>query len=363
MDGQALKRRSAHVRKSDIRVVDSSEGRRLAAFTAPRSVGSGDEHDVCYQRLSGWLAMVASHGEYLRSMAAAEMDVSTVYARIGDTLKVPVHQDALFTAHDDDGGCGVQAAAWRLKTLQQRMVEGHGAVSQAARAALRDMDALHEELRVLRASYVAAVRPLFDELTQCTERAAKRAHVLRQALGARQPTKDPFIVRLEVEALRRKQAELARRLQMQATAQAAVLGDAEPRLARRVADTVEAFVGALGSVHRQLGAAAQRSGDALVAIDGHREWAAFVERFGAALNTIDAPEQPSVEPDADVAADAHVVRQGVVALREAGPLFRSTWQSKYGVLTAHGFFHVFRSQGDVARGAPETSVYLPSARI
>ncbi|KAJ2890358.1 hypothetical protein GGI21_006193, partial [Coemansia aciculifera] len=58
-----------------------------------------------------------------------------------------------------------------------------------------------------------------------------------------------------------------------------------------------------------------------------------------------------------------VLRQGVVALREQSQLFRSTWQSKYGVVTTRGYFHVFRSQGDVVRGVPETSVFLPRARL
>ncbi|KAJ2787068.1 hypothetical protein GGI15_001000 [Coemansia interrupta] len=356
--GQALRRRTAHVRKSDIRVVDGSEGRRLAAFKPADSVGSGDAHDVCHQRLSGWLAMVASYTEYFRSMAAAELDVATVYARIGDTLKVPVREGALFAPPDD--GRGVQAAAWRLKALQQQMVERHAAVGRAARqAALAEMLALHDELHVLRRSYEAAVRPLHDELKQCAERAAQRRHVLEDALRARRPEKDPFIVRLEVAALGRKHAELARRLQAQVDAQLGVLGDAEPRVARRVAAAVSAFVDAVGGAHRQLGAAAEQTLHALAPLDAEHEWPAFAERFGSALHAVAVPALG--EPCG--AADAHVVRQGVVAMREAGPMFRSTWQSKFCVLTAHGFFHVFRSQGDVARGAPETSVYLPLARV
>ncbi|KAJ2527014.1 hypothetical protein EV175_007590, partial [Coemansia sp. RSA 1933] len=91
MSNRPLKRRSlaSAVRKSDIRVLamDQTEHAAQNAFVPAQSTGSGDAGDLCYQRLKTWLHVVGDYLEYFQSMAAAELDLATVYARIGDILK------------------------------------------------------------------------------------------------------------------------------------------------------------------------------------------------------------------------------------------------------------------------------------
>ncbi|KAJ2705795.1 hypothetical protein FB645_002176 [Coemansia sp. IMI 203386] len=373
MSALALKRRSQHsqqhVRKSDIRMLDSrssTSSRRASsfdAFQAAQSTGSGDQHDICYQRLTGWLNIVQNYQEYFKSMAAAELDLATVYARIGDILKVPLREGALFLPPDSVSG-GVQAMTWRLKEFQQLMVENHCAISQAVREnAMAELGSLHEEVDVLMKTYVDAVTPMFNELQQCRSSIKQRAQVLATAIADPNSAKDPFIISLEVEALLRKRAELERRLGTQTAAQASVLAGAEPRLVKRIAAVVDAYVGVVSDRHRRLRVSAKRDSKMLKRVDGSGEWAAFADQHKAALSVFGQDKSPTQDYPGRGSESISVLRQGVVALREAGPLFRSTWQSKYGVLTTRGFFHVFRSQGDVVKGAPETSVYLPRARI
>ncbi|KAJ1890196.1 hypothetical protein LPJ66_007621 [Kickxella alabastrina] len=373
MSGLGLKRRSqmgqtALVRKSDIRVVDRSSC-DFDEFQAAQSVGSGDNNDVCFQRLTGWMHAVENYQEFFRSMAAAELDLATVYARIGDILKVPMREGALFLPAA--AGDGVQSVTRQLKDFQQLMVENHCAISSAAKdGALAELKELHSEVRALMASYTEAVQPAFRELEQCRTSVRRRAEVLAAAIAEADSAKDPFIISLEVEALLRKRAELERHLSAQRDAQLQAIGGAEPQLTERLAVVVSVYVDVVSERHRRLRVAAKRDTRALRRVDGRCEWAAFEKAHRAALYDPACSDQECANRDCVdheyAGRDSEwvrVLRQGVVAMRETGPLFRSTWQSKYGVLTTRGFFHVFRSQGDVVRGAPETSVFLPRARI
>ncbi|KAJ2784486.1 hypothetical protein H4R18_001108 [Coemansia javaensis] len=376
---RSLKRRSLQphqpVSKGDIRRVPADEPGHAArrAFAPAQSTGSGDDDDVCYQRLGAWVHAVENYQEFFRSMAAAELDLATVYARIGDILKVPLREDALLLPADGDGAQGV---ARRLKGFQQLMVENHCAISRAAKhGALDALGALHAEAVELRDSYAAAMRPLHAQLAQCKDSVARRTLLLQAAIGAaceaseraREVAKDPFIINLEVEALLRRHAEAENRLFAESTAQQARIRAFEPRLVARLAEAVSQYMGVVSDRHKRLRLAAKRDVRALARVDGAAEWAHFGWAFADALaepqGTTGLAKAQDFEYPGKDSEWVRVLRQGVVALKEHGPMFRSTWQSKYGVLTTRGYFHVFRSQGDVVRGAPETSVFLPRARV
>ncbi|KAJ2720384.1 saccharopine dehydrogenase (NADP+, L-glutamate-forming) [Coemansia sp. Benny D115] len=369
MSALQLKRRSQlqhqqGVRKCDIRILDSSDKSRssrcsIDSFQAAESSGSGDENDICYQRLTGWLHIIENHQDYFRSMAAAELDLATVYARIGDILKVPMREGSLFL--DAESGAGVQAVTWQLKRFQQMMVENHCAISGSAKeGALEQLRQMHDEIKDLLVGYQEAVQPVFQELEQCKESVHRRSKSLAVAIAQEDSAKDPFIVSLEVEALLRKRVELEQRLSENTATQLGLIGQAEPILVERLASIVSAYVGVVSDRHRRLRVAAKRDARLLARINGQAEWDAFTKRHSKALASEITGDSEYAGRDSEW---IRVLRQGVVALRESSPMFRSTWQSKYGVLTTRGFFHVFRSQGDVPRGAPETSVYLPRARM
>ncbi|KAJ1802845.1 hypothetical protein LPJ56_006056, partial [Coemansia sp. RSA 2599] len=294
-----------HVRKCDIRMLESRSststgassrrGSSFDSFEPARSTGSGDERDICYQRLTGWLNIVQNYQEYFKSMAAAELDLATVYARIGDILKVPLHEGALFLPPEGTSS-GVQAMTCRLKKFQQTMVENHCAISQTIREnAMAELSSLHEEVNVLMKTYVDAVRPMFNELEQCRSSVKQRAQLLAAAIADPNSAKDPFIISLEVEALLRKRVELEKRLGAQTAAQASVLAGAEPGLARRIAAVVDAYVGVVSDRHRRLRVAAKRDSKMLRRVDGSSEWAAFADQYKQALSAYGQDE--STAPD------------------------------------------------------------------
>ncbi|KAJ1735544.1 hypothetical protein LPJ61_000491 [Coemansia biformis] len=377
---QSLKRRSLQpslqpVRKGDIRRVagDAPERAALAAFVPAQGAGSGDADDLCYQRLEAWLRVVENYREYFQSMAAAELDLATVYARIGDILKVPVHEGALLLPVD---GNGIQGVTARLKSLQQLMVENHCAISRAAKHNSHDeLRSLQAEVQELRDAYAASMRALSCQLAQCKASIARRTQLLQVAISAAskaserdtEVVKDPFIINLEIEALLRKQAETENRLFAAAAAQQERIRSFEPQLVARLSMAVGEYIGVVSERHKQLRLAAKRDARAIERIDGTAEWAhfgsAFADVLAAPQGTTGLAKAPDYVYPGKNSEWVKVLRQGVVALKEHGPLFRSTWQSKYGVLTTRGYFHVFRSQGDVVRGAPETSIFLPRARI
>ncbi|KAJ2489370.1 hypothetical protein IWW37_004048 [Coemansia sp. RSA 2050] len=373
---KSLQRRlQTTVRKSDIRVVTSSrpavEARR--SFQAAQDTGSGDENDICHQRLATWLGVVENYQEFFQSMVAAELDLATVYARIGDILRVPVQESVLLLPTSCDG---VQAVTKRLKGFQQLMVEGHCAISQTTKhGAVNTLKQLHAEVQELKNSYSATIHPVYMELAQCKLSIDQRSRLLVATIKAagdssstgKEVVKDPFIINLEVEALLRKRAEIENELFRLAMAQQARILEFEPRFVSRLAETVSGFMSVVSEQHKQLRLCAKRDVRTISRIDGATEWKHFSTTFGDVLA---APQASSGHAQADDytydgkgSEWVQVLRQGVVALREQSQLFRSTWQSKYGVVTTRGYFHVFRSQGDVVRGVPETSVFLPRARI
>ncbi|KAJ2800099.1 hypothetical protein H4R20_004187 [Coemansia guatemalensis] len=370
---RSLRRRSqqAPVRKGDIRVV--AGGTDHGAFEAARSTGSGAADDVCEQRLAAWQHAVENYQEFFTSMAAAELDLATVYARIGDIIKVPQREDALLLPVDRDG---IQGIGRRLKAFQQQQVETHCALSHAAKhGALAALRKLHGEVCAARTAYGAAMQPLHAQLEACKVGAARRTQLLGATIAAaqdagartREVAKDPFIINLEVEALLRRRADLENQLFATAMAQQARMREFEPRFIEQLAGIVSRYMGAVSAQHKPLRLAAKRGVRALGAVDGAAEWAHFDNAFAEVLRQPQgATGCAQAQEYAHVgrhSAWVRVLRQGVVALKEHGPLFRSTWQSKYAVLTARGYLHVFRSQGDVARAAPESSVFLPRARV
>ncbi|KAJ2545982.1 hypothetical protein EV175_005767 [Coemansia sp. RSA 1933] len=275
-----------------------------------------------------------------------------------------------------NSGDGVQSVTWRLKGFQQLMVESHCAISQATRnSTLAELDKLGEEVKKMLDSYVEATRPTHEALEQCKQSIRKRSELLEVAIeAARDPqqrrketVKDPFIINLEVEALLRKRAELENRLYSSSIAQQIQIKEFESRLIDRLSAVVSDFMELVSARHKRLRQSAKSNVRSLGMLDAGVEWSYFSSEFEGVLDRPQSThgnasagdyEYPSKDSDW-----VRVLRQGVVALKEQGPLFRSTWQSKYGVLTTRGYFHVFRSQGDVVRGAPETSVFLPRARI
>ncbi|KAJ2469996.1 saccharopine dehydrogenase (NADP+, L-glutamate-forming) [Coemansia sp. RSA 2322] len=362
---KTLQRRSMHgVRKSDIRVVAGGVDAEVrAAFAAARQSGSGGDDDICVQRLRTWGRVVANYREFFQSMVAAELDLATVYARIGDVLRVPVEESALLLG---PGRGGVQAVTRRLKALQQVMVESHCAISHSTKhEALRELDALGGEVAALAAAYAGSLQPLHGELEQCSHSIRQRTQLLRAAVAAAdagaESIKDPFILGLEVDALRRKRAEVEAQLRAEAAAQQTRLAAAEAGMVERLAAVVARFVDVVGAQLKPVRVACRRDARAARRVDGTAEWAHFRREHAQALAAA-APQADAAPSGAD-GEWARVLRQGVVAVREQGALFRSTWQSKYGVVTTRGYFHVFRSQGDVVRGAPETSVFLARARV
>ncbi|KAJ2350171.1 hypothetical protein GGH91_000339 [Coemansia sp. RSA 2671] len=363
------------VRKSDIRVVASSrpavEARQ--SFRAAQDTGSGDENDICHQRLATWLSVVENYQEFFQSMVAAELDLATVYARIGDILRVPVQESVLLLPTSCNG---VQAVTKRLKGFQQLMVEGHCAISQTTKhGALNTLKQLRARVQELKDSYSAAIQPIYMELEQCKLSIDQRSRLLVAAIKAaddsssagKEVAKDPFIINLEVEALLRKRAELENELFGLAMAQQAHVQEFEPEFVSRLTETVSDFMSVVSEQHKQMRLCAKRDVRAIGKVDGASEWKHFSITFGDVLATPQASNGQAQADDYTYDGKGsewvQVLRQGVVALREQSQLFRSTWQSKYGVVTTRGYFHVFRSQGDVVRGVPETSVFLPRARI
>ncbi|PIA17596.1 hypothetical protein COEREDRAFT_85874 [Coemansia reversa NRRL 1564] len=371
--GRSLQRRSqkAAVRKGDIRVV--AEGITHEIFKAAHSTGSGRADDLCEQRLAAWQHAVENYQEFFTSMAAAELDLATVYARIGDIVKVPQREDALLLPAERDG---MQSVGQRLKAFQQQQVETHCALSHAVKhGALTALNVLHGEVCAARAAYGAVMRPLHAHLEACKISTARRTQLLSTAIAAAQDTgararevvKDPFIINLEVEALLRQRADLENQLFVAAMAQQARMREFEPRLIEQLVAIVSQYMGAVSAQHKPLRLAAKRGVRTLGAVDGAAEWTHFSSAFA---NVLQQPQGATGRAQAQDythtarhSAWVRVLRQGVVALKEHSPLFRSTWQSKYAVLTARGYLHVFRSQGDVARAAPESSVFLPHARV
>ncbi|KAJ1904349.1 hypothetical protein LPJ81_002548 [Coemansia sp. IMI 209127] len=275
-----------------------------------------------------------------------------------------------------NGGDGVQTVTWKLKAFQQLMVESHCAISQTTRkSTLDELDSLRGEATKMLDSYVVSMHPIHNALEQCKLNIQKRTELLEVAIeAARDPlqrrketVKDPFIINLEVEALLRKRAELENRLYASSVAQQIQIKEFECRFIERLSAVVSGFMDLVSARHKRLRQSAKSNVRSLGTFDAALEWSHFSTEFE---NVLDRPQSthgnatagnygyPSKDSDW-----VRVLRQGVVALKEQGPLFRSTWQSKYGVLTTRGYFHVFRSQGDVVRGAPETSVFLPRARI
>ncbi|KAJ2571198.1 hypothetical protein GGH19_004969 [Coemansia sp. RSA 1807] len=368
---RSLKRRSpGAVRKGDIRIVSgSAEGAATGEFTPAQSMGSGDNNDVCFQRLQAWQHMVENYQEYFRSMAAAERDLATVYARVGDILKVPADEGVLLLAADSDG---VQGIGRRLKAQQQQMVEAHCAISDTLKhGALAELNRLHADVVDMRDTYTGAVHGLHSQLTQSRTVIAKRTQLLDAAIAAahsghtQEVAKDPFIINLEVAALLRKHADTSSQLHAMCVAQHARLGEFEPQLVERLGAVVSEFMDVASTQYKQLRLTAKRDMSTIACMDGGSEWAHFQQTHGHVVGA--TQDTMGLATDGEYvgqhSAWVRVLRQGVVALKEHGPLFRSTWQSKYGVLTTRGYFHVFRSQGDVVRGAPETSIFLPRARI
>ncbi|KAJ1667358.1 hypothetical protein IW140_000927 [Coemansia sp. RSA 1813] len=377
MSTKPLKRRSlaSHVRKSDIRVlsIDQAEYAAQNAFVPAQSTGSGDANDLCYQRLKTWMHVVGDYLEYFRSMAAAELDLATVYARIGDILKVPLPESAMVLPANSDG---IQSVTWKLKAFQQLMVESHCAISQTTKSdTLAELACLSEEVKKVLDSYVASIHPVHEALEQCKLNIIKRSELLEIAIAAakdplqrcKETVKDPFIINLEVEALLRKRAELENRLYASSVAQQIQIKEFECRFTERLSVAVSSFMDLVSARHKRLRQCAKNNVRSLGTFDAAVEWSHFSTEFESVLEkpqsthgNANAGDYAYPSKDSDW---VRVLRQGVVALKEQGPLFRSTWQSKYGVLTTRGYFHVFRSQGDVVRGAPETSVFLPRARI
>ncbi|KAI9480047.1 hypothetical protein BX667DRAFT_203253 [Coemansia mojavensis] len=366
---RSLKRRSqGPVRKGDIRIVaGSTECSPAKEFKVAQSTGSGDGNDLCFQRLQAWQNVVENHHEYFQSMAAAERDLATVYARIGDILKEPADASLLLLPANANG---VHSLSWRLKTLQQEMVETHVAISDTLKSrALSELDQLRSDIVAMRQGYAEAVQGLHQQLKQGQSTIAKRTQLLEAAIEAahdehdRETVKDPFIINLEVAALLRKQAETADRLKSACKEQQAAMREFEPQIIERLQKAVNAFLDISSHGYRQLQQTMRQDICAIAEMDSETEWAGFRQSYGPVLDSVLGSEAPDTEYAGKHSAWVRVLRQGVVALKEHGPLFRSTWQSKYGVLTTRGYFHVFRSQGDVVRGAPETSIFLPRARI
>ncbi|KAJ1966358.1 hypothetical protein GGI12_000138 [Dipsacomyces acuminosporus] len=378
MDKSIKRRSQVPVRKDDIRVLPNrnNEPAIKRTFSPAQSVGSGDESDLCYQRLQAWLHMVENYQEFFKSMVAAELDLATVYARVGDILQVPLYEHILLMPADGSNGEGVQSVTRRLKAYQQRMVEGHSAIGNELKASiLGGLADIRDEIQGMANSYAASLRSVYAELQACKKNVKKRAQLLQVAIDAadgissftKEVVKDPFIISLEVEALLRKRAEIESKLQGLVSTQLSRIKECEPKLVERITSTVGRYMSLLNDSHRQLRHSTKKDARAIERVDGGAEWAHFSTMFHGKLGE---SQSSTVQPTADEMSYpgknsewVRVLRQGVVALKEHGPLFRSTWQSKYGVLTSRGYFHVFRSQGDVAKGAPETSVFLPQARI
>ncbi|KAJ2613270.1 hypothetical protein H4S08_002313 [Coemansia sp. RSA 1365] len=371
--GRSLQRRSqqAAVRKDDIRIV--AGGIFNGTFKVARSTGSGRADDLCEQRLAAWQHAVENYQEFFTSMAAAELDLATVYARIGDIVKVPQREDALLLAAERDG---LQSVGQQLKAFQQQQVETHCALSHAVKhGALAALKVLHDEVCAARAAYGAVMRPLHAQLEACKISVARRTQLLGAVIAAAQNTgararevvKDPFIINLEVEALLRQRADLENQLFVAAMAQQARMREFEPRLIEQLVAIVSQYMGAVSAQHKPLRLAAKRGVRALGTVDGAAEWTHFSSAFASVLQQPQGATGRARAQDYAHAARhsvwVRVLRQGVVALKEHSPLFRSIRQSKYAVLTARGYLHVFRSQGDVARAAPESSVFLPRARV
>ncbi|KAJ1955145.1 hypothetical protein EC988_002043 [Linderina pennispora] len=361
--GKALRRGSNQaVRKTDIRVVpNTSAGAAVKpTFTAASSVGSGDTHDLCYQRLTAWLHMVENYHEYFTSMCAAELDLATVYARVGDILQVPLHEHSLMKP------TGIADMSKRLKTLQQGMVETHCGISRHMKGAIKGLEDMRGLVKQRMNKYAGAVGGVHRELDECRVSIKQRLALLQATLDAvevdmrQEVAKDPFIVRLEIEALVRKRRELEQKLNELVMAEQARIRDFEPQLIERLKVIVGGYMELLGSSGRQLRQTAKAGAKANILLDECAEWAYFAETFQAVLATEQRGGNEYTYGDSEW---VKVQREGVVALKEQGPMFRSTWQSKYCVLTARGYFHVFRSQGDVAKCAPETSVFLPTAQV
>ncbi|KAJ2817284.1 hypothetical protein IWW50_006221, partial [Coemansia erecta] len=283
----------------------------------------------------------------------------------------PADEGALLLAADDDG---VQGVGRRLKAQQQQMVEAHCAISDTLKhSALGELDRLQKDVAGMRQTYADTVHSLHCQLTQSRAVIAKRTQLLDAAIAAadsgrgREVVKDPFIINLEVAALLRKHAEVENRLHAMCVAQQAQLGEFEPQLVERLGSVVSEFMDVTSGCYKQLRLAAKRDVRAIACMDRAGEWAHFQQTYAQVLAAPQGTTGQATAHDAEYAGKhsdwVRVLRQGVVALKEHGPLFRSTWQSKYGVLTTRGYFHVFRSQGDVVRGAPETSIFLPRARV
>ncbi|KAI9500989.1 hypothetical protein BX070DRAFT_50094 [Coemansia spiralis] len=377
MSSRPLKRRShlANVRKSDIRVVPNDHGLPVAqsAFVPAQSTGSGDTDDLCYQRLETWLHVVDDYLEFFKSMVAAELDLATVYARIGDILKVPLPENAMVLPVDGDG---IQGVTWKLKSFQQLMVENHCSISQETKKnTLTELTCLRQEVKKMADCYVASIHPVHETLVQCKQNIRKRSELLDVAIAAasdvsqcrKEAVKDPFIINLEIEALMRKRAEIENRLYATSVTQQVQIKQFESQFIDRLSAAVGDYMNLVSTRHKRLRLTAKQDVHAISTLDAAAEWSHFSTAFE---NVLGAPQstngksKPDDYPYPGKDSDwIRVLRQGVIALKEHGPLFRSTWQSKYGVLTTRGYFHVFRSQGDVVKGAPETSVFLPRAHI
>ncbi|KAJ2849763.1 hypothetical protein IWW36_002384, partial [Coemansia brasiliensis] len=366
---RSLKRRSqGPVRKGDIRIVaGNTECSPVKEFKVSQSTGSGDSNDLCFQRLQAWQNVVENHHEYFQSMAAAERDLATVYARIGDILKEPADASVLLLPANANG---VHSMSWRLKALQQEMVETHVAISDTLKSGtLHELEELRSDIVAMRQGYAEAVQGLYGQLKQSQMTIAKRTQLLEAAIAAahdghdREAVKDPFIINLEVAALLRKHAETADRLKIACEEQQAAMCEFEPQIIERLQKAVSMFLDTSSHGYRQLQQTMRRDIRSIAEIDSKAEWAGFRQSYGSVLDSVLGSEAQETEYVGKHSTWVRVLRQGVVALKEHGPLFRSTWQSKYGVLTTRGYFHVFRSQGDVVRGAPETSIFLPRARI
>lgn len=374
---KTLQRRSQPppVRKQNIYVIPNSKPLDVdrTAFIPSQNTGSGDDDDLCCQRLQAWISMVKNYQEFFKGMAAAELDLATVYARVGDILKTPTRENALMLPINQPG---MQGMMWRMKRYQQMMVETHCAIGHIIKkSVLEELQTVMDELKELHNSYRAVLQREYQELARCRTNTEQRIDLLGVAIRAacmegsrdREVIKDPFILNLEVEALLRKRAEIENCLHRLALDQQARLASFEPQFIERLAHIVKGYFGAMGDSQALQSAASERETEAAGKADGAREWKHFCRRFSKALECPQGTTGNAVEGDFAYAGMNSewvcVLRQGVVAVKEQRQLFRSTWQSKYGVLTTRGYFHVFRSQGDVVRGAPETSVFLPRAHI
>ncbi|KAJ2611477.1 hypothetical protein EV177_003462 [Coemansia sp. RSA 1804] len=364
------------VRKSDIRVLplDQYEDAAQNVFVPAQSTGSGGSDDLCYQRLKTWKHVAGDYLEYFKSMAAAELDLATVYARIGDILKVPLPESTMVLPVGSSDG--IQSVTWKLKTFQQSMVESHCAISQTIKkSTLTELVRLSEEAKTMLDSYVACIRPAHSALEHCKLSISKRIELLEIAVTAasdpyqrrKETVKDPFIINIEIEALLRKRAELENRLYASSIEQQLRIKEFESRFVERLSAVVSSFMDCTSTRHKRLRHTAKKNIRSLRTFDAAGEWLHFNTEFDDILCNPQSTHGNASASDykyAGMDSDwVRVLRQGVVALKEQGPLFRSTWQSKYGVLTTRGYFHVFRSQGDVVRGAPETSVFLPRAQV